>query len=107
MKFPFYSLKETDTAEFEIPFTFILPFPLHAIDFALPVSMRYQTPPYKHLTSNRYVSPLSRTMFAYEETPPCSCSMVDGCSNDCENFQLSMYHYDVILASCQLTYMNW
>lgn len=90
---PFISLESTHARDFDLhSLNFGLNLNIEESEFSIPLSWRNHewASTYKHICSNRYVSPLNRSVFRYEEAPMCSCSSIDGCTSECENFQLSM-----------------
>lgn len=59
-------------------------------EFSLPISWGPDLPDFKSIATNKYIGPLSRGMYPFEEAPVCSCKPSEGCTMYCENFQLSM-----------------
>ena len=77
---------------------YVVPFPLpeKQMDFGLPENYHqnnsdnstYQH--YRVLKSNLYRAPLARVCRPEEEVPQCSCSVQEGCDNQCQNRSLFM-----------------
>lgn len=87
-------------------FPTIVPLPLPPINenFSIPVSwVPVPTPkPYRNITVNKYIAPLSRPTISEEDIPLCSCTPDTGCGDDCHNRQLYMYVPSIAMFNAML-----